>query len=149
MASDFQTTVSRAELVKIRQVGKNVRAEMVNAIMDDTVNPPAGINTAIVGFQLKDSDGNNLLQSIFAELHLYDDVGLFSFSASAILSTASAGTIVGGSGSPAIKVQTDAKGKFTCMLTNTADASVWVVPDGTSGGPILDTQGSEEVIFTA
>lgn len=97
--------------------------------MDQTPNVTGGGTTATVGFQLKDLKGEDKTLSLVLEFAAFDDE-LATPAANAILSNATAGTIIASSG-PALKVKTDSNGKFTCTLTDNVDETVVL---GATGG---------------
>ena len=116
--------------------------------MDDAPDVTGGGTTVAVGFQLKDGNQNAAVARL-VEFAVFDDVDLGTPATNATLDTPTAGTIVSGAGSAALKVKTDASGKFTCTLTNNVDEQVSLSTSPTFGSPILDCIEIDSVTFSA
>lgn len=108
-----------------------------------------GATSGIVGLQLLDSPGGDpFTQPIFLEFAVFDDEGLASPSATATFGVASAGEVMGGLGTPALKIKTDVNGLFQCTLNNPNDGTVWLASSPTFGSPAMDCQNKVAVVFS-
>ncbi len=117
--------------------------------MDDAPDVTGGGTTTSVGFQLRDAASRNLALQTVLEFGVFDDAVLATPAAAATLDTAAQGTIVGGAGTAALKVQTDANGRFSCTLTDAADETVWLGCSPSFGSPIVDCKDIDAVTFSA
>jgi len=103
--------------------------------------------TRTVGFQLRTSTGTEVLRNALIELAVFDDAQLSVPSVTATLGSASYGTIVGGTGSAALKVVTSNEGRFECVLTKVPRGTVYVAASPTFGSPPLDCSEVDQVSF--
>lgn len=113
------------------------------------VAPGAGVNTTTTSLQLKDAAGNNLALSAIVEFAVFDDATLGIPAVNATLNNATAGTIIAGTGTNALLIQTNAAGLFTCDVTDAVDETVFLAASLTFGSPLLDLRDTASVEFTA
>jgi hypothetical protein len=130
-----------------------VAAEIDNQIivvdMIDAPNVTGGGTTVEVGFQLRGSGGDKHEVEELVQFAVFDDENFSVPAVNADLDTASAGTIIAGGGSAALKVKTDATGLFKCTLTDTVDETVYLACDAAFGGPMVDCRDIDDVTFSA
>lgn len=143
------TGVSNAHAKEFLDSAEAGLSDLIQVAMDDAPDVSGGGTTQSVGFQLKDINGNNVALATLADFAVFDEADLVTPATNATLDTASAGTIVGGAGTAALKVKTDANGKFTCTLTDLVDETVHMSTAPTFGSPILDCNEIDSVQFSA
>jgi hypothetical protein len=117
--------------------------------MIDAPDVGGGGTTVTVGFKLVNVGFGPVDAQKLVELGAYDDAYASVPAATAVLGTATKGTIVLGDGTAALKVLTDANGEFECTLTDTADETVYIAAAVTAGGPALDCTEIDSVVFSA
>lgn len=143
------TGVSPAHVKDFLDLLDQALDEFTNIGMDDAADATGGATTTTAGFQLRNVKGDDLALQTVVEFAVFDDSGLATPASNATLDTATAGTILSGGGSSALKVETDSTGKFTCTLTNTVDESVFLACNQTFGGPLTDCREIDQVTFSA
>ncbi len=113
--------------------------------MDGAADVTGGGTTQTVGFQLQDVNREDV-----AAIRKVEFVALKSgVPANATLASESAGDILGGGGTAALRVETDANGKFTCILTNPDDDTVELTCGPSLGSPLLHCTEVDLVAFSA
>lgn len=128
---------------------QNAFKEILNVKMADNPDVGGGGTTGSVEFQITDFAGDNIDGEKILELAVFDDIGLATPAANATLDTAANGTILGGAGTAALKVQTDATGKFKCTLTDLIDETVYLGCSPSFGSPLIDCREIDSVTFSA
>lgn len=118
-------------------------------LMDETDDVTGGGTTQTVGFQLVDAQGAPVNASLLLEMAVFDDSDLASPSVNATLGSPAEGTLVGGLNTAAIKVRTDATGRFSCTLTDATDETVYVACSPTFGGASVDCRDVDSIAFSA
>jgi hypothetical protein len=116
---------------------------------DPVTDVTGGGTTRAIGFQLRNQIGGLLLAPTLLELAVFDDAAFTVPSTRATLRTATEGTILVGENTPALKIQTDAQGRFGCTLTNTLDSRVYFCAAPSYGSPFLDCRDTKAVTFSA
>lgn len=145
-SSDVTTAQSAAD--DAQTDADTLKAACIVVAVDDADDVGSGGTTQTVGLQLNDQDGSALAAQHLLTFGGYADAN-GSAAANGTLATATAGTIISGSGTAELKVLTDAAGKFTCTLTNAVDEAVHLIAGPTIGSPILDCRDSDSVTFSA
>lgn len=141
------TGVSPAHVKSFLDLLDQALDEFVNVAIDGTSDVTGGGTTATVGFQLKNVKGDKLKEEAIVEFAVFDDGELATPAVNATLDTASKGTILDGGGSAALKVKTNNKGKFTCVLTNFIDEQVFVGSSPSFGTSLLDCREIDAITF--
>lgn len=118
-------------------------------IVDSDDVGSGGTTRAGVGFQIKDYKGDVVAEEVLLAFGVYDDEELVTTATTAVLNTASAGTILSGAASASLVVKTNAVGLFTCTLTDTADETVYMGCGPVAGSPIVDCRDTDAVTFSA
>ena len=143
MVKTKKITVTPDPVLEVSQV-RGYRAVMLGA-----GDVGSGGTTQEVGFQIKDTDGNNVALEVVLEFAAFDDVDLSVPAVSATLGTVIDGTIIAGEPSAALKVKTDATGLFKCTLTDIVDETVTLGCSMTFGSIVVDCQDTDSVTFSA
>jgi hypothetical protein len=118
--------------------------------MVDAPDVTGGGTQADIGFQVTDVTGKAVAGQFLVELAAFDDTYCSVPAANATLDTAASGsTIVGGSGTAAIKVLTGTDGSFGCKLNNPSDTTITLSCYPTFGGPALVCHDKDFVTFSA
>ena len=118
--------------------------------LDVVPNVGAGGTTVPCGFQLKDGAGRNIERAVRVAFGVYDDANAVTPGAAATLATATAGTILSGSGTAELQVLTSATGKFTCTLTDATDEEVFLAAGPAAvGGIPVECSAREATTFSA
>lgn len=116
--------------------------------MEDAADVTGGGTTRVVGFQVK-MGVTPLTSPVLVEFAVFDDDKFSVPAVSAVLGTATVGTIIAGEGTAALKVLTDATGSFRCTLTDPSDEAVYIACSSTFGGPAVDCRDTDSVTFSA
>lgn len=127
----------------------NALGEIQNVKVDDAADVAGGGSVATVGFQITDFTGDPKADGVVVEFGVFDDIDLGIPAINATLATPTKGTIVVGSGSPALKVKTDSTGRFECQLTDLVDETVFLGCESSSGSPLFDCREIDSVTFAA
>ncbi len=144
------TGVSPAHVEKFLDLLDQALDEFVNVSMDDAADVGSGGTTRLVGFQLRNVKGDKLALSIVLEFAAFDEAGLVTPAVNATLDdVGTVGTILSGDGTAALKVRTDAKGKFTCTLTDLTDEQISLGSSPSFGSSLLDCREIDQVTFSA
>ncbi len=140
------TSVSPAHNPELLDTLDGALVRMFIIKMDDAEDVTGGGTTQTVGFQLQDTDEEDVAAEQIVEFVALKDG---EFHPNATLASESAGAILGGDGTAAPRVKTDATGKFTCVLTNPDDDTVELVCGPSVGSPWLHCTDNEFVTFSA
>ncbi len=139
------TSVSPAHNPELLETLDGALALMFIIKMDGAEDVTGGGTTQTVGFQLQDTNRVDV-----AAIRILEFVALKNgVPANATLASESDGDILGGGGSAALRVETDATGKFTCILTNPDDDTVELTCGPSLGSPLLDCTEVDLVAFSA
>ena len=141
------TGVSPAHVKSFLDLLDQALDETINVAMDDTPDVTGGGITGNVGCQLRNVKGDKLEIEAVLEFGVFDEEEVTTPAANATLNTASKGAILSGGGGNALKVKTDATGKFTCVLTNASDEQVFVGSSPSFGSPLLDCREVDAITF--
>jgi len=105
-------------------------------------------NTIDVRLQLLDVQGNSLAAERVFELRVSDaEYGAASASATIAAGDLGLGTIISGSGTATVLVETDADGKLDLKISEAAAASRYIVASPSFGSPFLDCTDSLTLPF--
>ena len=119
-----------------------VAVEIVNVSL---VAAPSGAGAVLVTAQTRDSAGSGL-QTVL-ELAAFTDDGCTEPVLACQFSGATQGAILAGTGSPAVKVRTDAAGRFSATLRGTLRTTAHVAAGASFGSPLLDCRERVTVNF--
>jgi hypothetical protein len=120
------------------------------ASLDAVPNVGGGGTTVACGFQLVDGAGRNIERAVRVGFGVYSDANAVTASPNATLATATAGTILSGSGTAELQVLTSATGKFTCTLTDASDETVHLAcSQASKGGIPVECSAREATTFSA
>ncbi|HUX17292.1 MAG TPA: hypothetical protein VMW52_12525 [Phycisphaerae bacterium] len=129
--------------------------ELADALADRFVKPTWGTpgaeagNEIEVDLQLVDAKGENLAEELVLEIHVADtEYGADSGTATIAAGAGAEGTIISGSGTAAIKAQTDATGLLALKVAEAAAASRFLSSRPCHGSPMLDCRNTCELTFT-
>ena len=103
--------------------------------------------SAEVGFEVM--NGGDPLGKYIVEFGVFDDPQLASPAKNARLSGALDGTILGGEGTAALKVETDGAGVFRCTLTDYLDETVHLGCAPSFGSHAIACESTDTVTFSA
>ena len=115
----------------------------------DAANVTGGGTTRTVGFILTDINDVPIKVSQVLQFAAFDDTDLTDPATNATLDTATKGTIIGGAGTPALKVKTDSNGEFACTLTDGMDETVYLGCAASFGSPSLICLSKDSITFSA
>jgi hypothetical protein len=115
----------------------------------DAANVTGGGTTQTVGFSLTDINDVPIKLQTPVEFAVFNEQWGVTPATSAVLGTAVKGTILGGDGTAALKVLTDANGEFTCTLTDVVDETVWVGCSQSFMSPSLICLSKDSITFSA
>jgi hypothetical protein len=101
-----------------------------------------------IGFEIaKDDDRDTLIPNALLELVLYDTADLTAPSATGTLHTATAGAILYGSGTAAVKFRVSSGGIGRLVVESPTLAPVWLAAKMATGSPVLDCSTVRNVTF--
>ena len=142
MVKTKKITVTPDPIIEVSQV-RGYRAAVLAA-----GDVSGGGTTQEVGFQIKDTDGNDVALEVVLEFAVFDDINFSIPAVSAILGTVVNGTIIAGEGTAALKVKTDATGLFKCTLTDVVDETVYCGCSMTFGSVVVSCFDIDSVTFS-
>lgn len=120
------------------------------ADIDATADPAGGVDTALVGFQMKNKSGVSIAKACVMVFGVYDDTNGITAAAAAVLTAVGlVGTILSGVGTAELIVVTDANGKFTCTLSDANHETVYLKCGLRTGSVAADVSDVDSVTFTA
>lgn len=120
--------------------------EIYNVQMDD--NDDVVGTEAEVAFQVTNYAHEPINFEMVLQLAVFADIDLVVPSPNAVLSDATIGSILYGEGTAAMKVKTNATGRFVCKVTNFAKETVFVGCDRTFKTPVLDGREFDSITFS-
>lgn len=105
-------------------------------VVCDFAAAPGGATTSAGTIQCNDRDGNPIgkVCTILVDLGDTEYLGPNDAATNATMATATKGTILGGSGTSRLVVQTDDTGLFAATITDAADEEVFVTARTVEGG---------------
>lgn len=115
--------------------------------MDKPGDVVGGGTTQSVGFQVIDAGGADVAVQALVQFAAFDDAFFAIPARTALLDTASAGTIIGGGASAAIVARSDATGKFTCTLADATDEKVYLATCAAFGSGAMNCLDTDVVEF--
>lgn len=118
-------------------------------LMDDAPDVSGGGTTGTVGFTVQLEGGTPISSPVVLEFAAFDDAEFATPAGAATLDSETAGTILTGAASAALLVATDAAGRFTCILTNPADTTVYLACRQAFGSAPINAESSDSVTFSA
>ena len=142
LAADDSTTDPVEFVNTVVEVGAGVNT----CVQDDVAG---GGTTQTVGVQVTDFQGKPINYSVVLEFAVFDDLEMAVPATDATLDTEAEGTILAGAGSAALKVKTDANGRFSCTLTDSVLETVYVGCSMSFGSRIIDCGDPDSVTFSA
>ena len=144
---------STAEDTSIPDEFEDAQIAMLNSLikvrMIDAPDVSGGGTTQVVGFSITNMNDIPFAMPVLVELAVFDDSDVSNFALNASLDTATKGTILGGAGTAALKVKTDANGEFECTLSDLVDETVYLACSPTFGSPSLICLSKDSVTFSA
>ena len=119
--------------------------------MLDAEDVAGGGTEQTVGFQVTQVNGSEIDTEVLLEFAVFQDEYLTVPAVNAVLSDAvtDKGTILAGSGTAALKVQTNETGEFQCKLTDAVDEPVYLACSTTFGSPAVSCRETDSVTFSA
>ena len=123
---------------------------MVDIFDSPDVYSPEGtpVTMQVVGFILRDTEGAAIKAKVLAEFAAFSDVDCSAPCSDGVaLFNATKGRIIAGENTPALKIETDVNGEFSCLLQCLTEQTVWTGANSTFGGPFLHCHKRDSVTF--
>jgi hypothetical protein len=148
--SDIQTQLNAlpiAGTVAIAAVAADLAAKLPAVSWGTPAAEAAG--AIEITLQVTDLQGNNLAAQKVLDVHVADTLyGNDSAAATVVEAVAPVGTILSGSGTAAVKVQTDATGKVRLSVHAAGAVTRYLLARAGYGSPVLNCEATATLTFT-